>query len=53
MRWFRSLEGFYGVSVLAALHSVPGSTNSRGVAGIGSVTVWSFIHGLRLRGGVS
>ena len=53
MHWFRSLEGFCGVSILAALRSVPGCTNSRGVTAIGSVTVWSFIHGLRLCGGVS
>ena len=53
MRWFRSLEGFCGVSILAAVFSIPGCTNSRGVERIGSVTVWSFICGLRLHGGVS
>ena len=53
MHWFHSLEGFCGVSILAALRSVPGCTNSRGIAAIGSVTVWSFTRGLRLHGGVS
>ena len=53
MRWFCSLEGFCGVSILAAVCSLPGCTNSRGVEGIGSVTVWSFICGLRLHGGIS
>ena len=53
MHWFRSLEGFCGVSIVAALRSVPGCTNSRGFAAIGSVTVWSFTCGLRLHGGVS
>ena len=42
MRWFRSLEGFCGVSILAAVFSIPGCTNSRGKAGIGSVMVWFF-----------
>ena len=53
MSGFRSLEGFCGVSFLPGVFSIPGCTNSRGVAGIGSVTVWSFIRGLHLHGGVS